>query len=95
MPERCLGVAFHLAKILFNTRERFAYTLRDAAARRAHDICSEQISIPRCLFEPHVDNAIHAIFRDGLEGFERDIRLAVDEITREALDAARRGTPRA
>jgi hypothetical protein len=88
-----------LAKVLFNAREQFAYLLRDAAAARiAADSTRitdwDQISIPRCLFEPHVEDTIQGIFRDGLKGLEHNIRFAVDEIVLEALNSARRREPR-
>ena len=99
MPEKHIALAVSLAKILFHTREQFAGAMRDAAIARieanpARSIYAGQAAIPRRALEPHVDDALYAIGRDGLDGLEANVRSAVDDIVREVLDAARQAAPR-
>lgn len=98
MPEKHFTIAVSLAKILFNTREQFADALRDAAITRieaspTRSIYAGRAAMARRALQPHVDDALYAIGRDGLEGLEVNVKIAIDAIVREALDAARKGTP--
>ena len=98
MPEKHFTIAVSLAKILFNTREQFADALRDAAIARieaspARSICAGRAAMARRALQPHIDDVLYAIGRDGLEGVEVNVRIVIDAIVREALDAARKGTP--
>jgi hypothetical protein len=89
-----IQVAISLAKILFNTRERFLDALHIAARARLEEnrltLCSSRTQVSRAAIEPHVDEALCAIYRDGLIGLEETVQDAVHEIVREELDAARK-----
>ncbi|MBI1866937.1 MAG: hypothetical protein HYS06_01330 [Methylocystis sp.] len=98
MPDRHITFAVSLAKILVNTRDQFAEAIRHAAMARieaspSQNICAGQEAIPRGILESHVDDALYAICRDGLGGLKDNVRITVDEIVREALDAARKEAP--
>jgi hypothetical protein len=94
MQDEHLAMAVSLAKISFNTRERFVDALRTAAIahieanrRGAHTF---EIEISRNVVELHADEALYALYCDGLSGLEYNVRFTVDEIVREELGAARR-----
>jgi len=96
MPERQFSVAVSVAKILCNSRKEFVEALRAAAVARieasaVRNIYANRPPIIHRAVEMHADDAVYAIGRDGLCGLEAHVRFAVDEIVREALDAARRG----
>ncbi|MBI1868839.1 MAG: hypothetical protein HYS06_11200 [Methylocystis sp.] len=98
MPDRHVTFAVSLAKILLNTRDQFAEAIRAAAMARieanpSSNICAGQAAIPRSVLESHVDDALYAICRDGLGGLKDNVRMTVDEIVREALDAASKEAP--
>jgi hypothetical protein len=80
-----------VATSLFNMREQFIDALRAAAnacieESNGRDIY-DHIAISRHALESHVDDALYAIGRDGLERLEDNVRYALDEIVREALDS--------
>lgn len=93
MREKHFSAALSLAKILLDTREQFARALRDAAIAQLGS--SWRVDTGRALsrhaLEPHIDDALYAIGRDGPDGLEDNVRNAVDEIVREALEAAKNG----
>ncbi|MBY6243691.1 hypothetical protein [Methylosinus sp. Sm6] len=91
MREKHLGHAVSLATILLSTREQFARALRDAATAsiRARGAGFDQPVISRYFLESHVDDALYLIGRDGLDALETNVRFAVDEIIREALENVR------
>lgn len=87
-----------LAKILFNTREQFVDALFAMAKARIKanrtSIYSAPIEILRSNAEARADEALDAIYRDGLNRLEDNIQFAVDEIVREALDRERKAPRR-
>ncbi|PWB80186.1 MAG: hypothetical protein C3F11_18670 [Methylocystaceae bacterium] len=93
MREKHLGDAFSLATILLNTREQFGRALRDAAMAciraRSNGARSDQLVISRNILESHIDDALYLIGRDGLDSLESNVRFAVDEMIREALENVR------
>lgn len=90
MREKHFTVALALARTMLETREQFIFALRGAAMAQLGP--SSNIDMPsRYVIEPHIDDALYAIGRDGPEGLEDNVRSAVEEIVREALEAARRG----
>lgn len=97
MPKRHFATAVSLAKIFTDTREQFACAIRYAAIERIRDGQSTSVRvdawIARHIVEPHVDEALYLIARDGLDKLEDSVRYAIDEIVREALDATRKGSP--
>lgn len=93
MREKHFALALSLAKIVLDTREQFVYALRDAAISQLGSSSSLE-ALPRYVLEPYVDDALYAIGRDGPERLEDNVRSAVDEIMREALDAVRKGSLR-
>ena len=97
MPDQHIADAVSLAKILLNTREQFTQTIRAAAIARieansAQNIFAGEVTIPRRALEPHIDDALYGIGRDGLDRLDVHVRTAIDEAAREALDST--GTPR-
>lgn len=97
MPDRHIAIAVSLAKILLNTREQFAQAIRAAAIARieanpAQNIFPDVVTIPRHALEPHIDDALYGIGRDGLDRLDVHVRTAIDEAAREALDST--GAPR-
>jgi hypothetical protein len=91
MAERHLSVAIALATTLFNLREQLIAALRAAAMARIESEAAGPADalnavIQRRSLELHVDDALYAIGRDGVAGLEYNVRHAVDEIVREALD---------
>ncbi|WP_244620654.1 hypothetical protein [Methylosinus sporium] len=71
----------------------FARALRDAAMAsiraRSRGAGFDQPAISRYFLESHVDDALYLIGRDGLDVLESNVRFAVDEMIREALDNVR------
>jgi uncharacterized secreted protein with C-terminal beta-propeller domain len=97
MPERYFAMAVSLAKIFFDTREQFACAIRDAAIARIEAGSStsgraNRLAIPRRAVDPHIDDALYMIARDGIDKLEDNVRRAIDEVVREALDTARKGS---
>lgn len=98
MPERHFAMAVSLAKIFFDTREQFACAIRDAAIARIEAGSStsgraDRLAIPRRALEQQIDDALYMIARDGLDKLEDNVRSAIDEVVREALDSSRKGSP--
>jgi hypothetical protein len=98
MPERHFAMAVSLAKIFFDTREQFACAIRDAAIARIEASSStsgraNRLAIPRRAVDPHIDDALYMIARDGIDKLEDNVRSAIDEVVREALDSSRKGSP--
>ncbi|PWB80733.1 MAG: hypothetical protein C3F11_17140 [Methylocystaceae bacterium] len=93
MREKHLGHAVSLATILLSTREQFGRALRDAAMAsiraRSKGAGFDQPVISRYFLESHVDDALYLIGRDGLDALENNIRFAIDEMIREALEDIR------
>jgi hypothetical protein len=93
MREKHLGHAVSLATILLSTREQFAHALRDVAMTsiraRSRGAAFDQPIISRYFLESHVDDALHLIGGDGLEALESNVRFALDEMKREALENMR------
>lgn len=85
MSEKDFAAALSLAKILLATREQFARALRDAAAAR---LAAPNVdALFRSALDPHVDDAVYAIGRDGAERLEDNVRRVIDDIVREAQAA--------
>ncbi|PWB88891.1 hypothetical protein C5688_18870 [Methylocystis sp. MitZ-2018] len=98
MPERHFAMAVSLAKIFFDTREQFVCAIRDAAIARTEAGSSTSGSanrpaIPRRALEQHIDDALYMIARDGLDKLEDNVRSAIDEVVREALDSSGKDSP--
>ncbi|BGE86490.1 hypothetical protein Ms3S1_29260 [Methylosinus sp. 3S-1] len=93
MREKHLGDAVSLATILLSTRQQFGHALRDAAMAtiraRLKGARSDHLVISRNILESHIDDALYLIGRDGLDSLERNVRFAVDEMIREALENVR------
>ncbi|PWB83010.1 MAG: hypothetical protein C3F11_08845 [Methylocystaceae bacterium] len=93
MREKHLGRAVSLATILLSTREQFARALRDAAMAsiraRSRGANFDQPIISRYFLESHVDDALYLIGSDGLDALESNVRFAVDEMIREAMENVR------
>jgi hypothetical protein len=92
MPDRHVADAVSFANILLKSRAQFADAIRAAAIARIGATAAEsefagEEAIPRSAIEPHVDNAIDAIGRDGFNDLEEHIRIAIDGVVREALVA--------
>jgi hypothetical protein len=99
MTENFFSLAVSLAKMLLDTREQFAEAVRMAAIARIEgnpmrNVYTRPADISRSAVEPHVDDALYAIARDGLRGLEDNVRAAVDEIVLEALNAGGKGALR-
>ncbi|PWB79550.1 MAG: hypothetical protein C3F11_20490 [Methylocystaceae bacterium] len=97
MPERHFAMAVSFAKIFFDTREQFACAIRDAATARIEAGSStrgrpNRLAIPRRAIDLHIDDALYMIARDGVDKLEDNVRSAIDEVVREALDTARKGS---
>jgi hypothetical protein len=94
MQDEHFDMAVSLAKILFNTRERLIDALRAAAILRIEanrrNIWSFEPDISRDAVTLHADEALDAIYCDGLRGLEYNVRFTIDEIVREELIAAQR-----
>jgi hypothetical protein len=94
MPDNHASIAVSLAKILINMRQEFVDALLASAKARIEanrtSTYSVRAEIPRFAVEAHADEALYAVYREGLGGLEDNIRYAVDEIVREGLDAARK-----
>jgi hypothetical protein len=94
MKDQHFDMAVSLAKISFNTREQFVDALRAAAIVRVEanqrNIWSFQPKISLDAVKLHADEALDAIYCDGLRGLEYNIRFTIDEIVREELAAARK-----
>ncbi len=97
MREKHFAAALSLAKTLLDTRQQFTYAIRDAAIAQLGVSASVDAgrALSRHALEPYIDDALYAIGRDGLERLEDNVRNVIDEIVREALDAARKGPPAA
>jgi hypothetical protein len=96
MQDEHFDMAVSLAKISFNTRERFVDALRAAAIVRIEaywrNIWFSQADISRDAVKLHADEALDAIYCDGLRGLEYNIQFTIDEIVREELGAARKAS---
>jgi hypothetical protein len=97
MPETHFGVAISIATSLFNMREQFIDALRAAANAHIEESMGrdiyDHVAISRHALESLVDDALYAIGRDGLERLEDNVRHAVDEIVRDALDSEKGSFP--
>ncbi len=99
MTEKHLTIAVSLAKMAMEAREQFAVALRDAAVAQieagpSRSVYSMPAGVSQRTLELYVDDALRAICRGGPGGLENHVRIAVDEIVRETLDAMRKGTAR-
>jgi hypothetical protein len=96
VQDEYFDMAVSLAKISFNTRERFIDSLRAAALLRIEsfrrNISFSQADISRDAVELHADEALDAIYCDGLRGLEYNIQFTIDEIVREELGTARKAS---
>jgi hypothetical protein len=92
MSDTTLAPAVSMAKILFNSRQQFLSYLHSAAlqriaANRSSSLPPVKPDIRSEILAQHGDEALKAIYEDGLLGLEDALRCAVDEVIRENLNA--------